>query len=165
VTRVTVSASCVPVVGPDGGTGIEATASGQIAKEANMEKEYNITEFRFGRNVGARPVGDDRWAEFQGAAVAAAKATAEFLKVSDCWVETHLGTGTWTDANTGETVTEDSAVVTLYWVGELTLIARDCFVADAQWLADRFNQDAVAVVHGTSTLVASWAVRNAQVAQ
>ena len=120
----------------------------------------NITELRFGRNIGTEPMSADRWSAFQADVVAALEALAEGARVTESWVEVHLGTGSWT-AEDGSTVDEESAVVTLYWSGDLRPFELEQLELDASIYANRYRQDAIAVVHGgRSTLVKAkaWSV-------
>jgi hypothetical protein len=128
-------------------------------------QQYNITELRLGRNVGTQSMGLTRWSEFQADAIAALEFFAGTLEADEYWTEVHIGTGTYTDES-GVTVVEESAVVTLYWsehglndVDALARIALDGLENDAAIYATRYNQDAIAVVHGgRSTLVKAKAV-------
>ena len=123
----------------------------------------HTTEIRFGRKTnlpGGRPLIDALWAQFQQEALDLLKKLADTIGTEHHWTETHLGVGQWT-TESGVTITEESAVVTLYWVpAEWTpeISAAPYLPAlapEIAGLAARYNQDAIAVVDGKSVLV-SW---------
>jgi len=102
---------------------------------------------------------DGLWAQFQEEAVDLLQRFAQDIGTDRHWVETHLGVGQWTTESTGVTITEESAVVTLYWVPkewtpELANAEHVSRLAPAVGrLAVRYNQDAIAIVDGRSVLV------------
>ena len=124
-----------------------------------------LIEIRIGRNIGDTPMTNKDWDRFQADAVAALEFFAQTVEADESWTEVHIGTGTYTDES-GVTVVEESAVVTLYWsehglnnVEALTALALLQLNYDAFVLATEHQQDAVAVVAGgRSTLVKAKAV-------
>jgi len=122
------------------------------------QKWVYITEYRIGRNVRGVPMSDATWTQFQNEAVANLEQAAVAGNADESWVEIHHGTGTWTNEETGVTETEESAVVTLYSTAKepenfaLTACDKmdllDAAIAGAEDLAQRFEQDAVALILG-----------------
>jgi hypothetical protein len=121
-----------------------------------------LIEFRIGRNINGVPMYHGEWAEFIRAARTPLENLATELQARAIgkelkqWVEVHTGTGTWTNEETGETESEDSAVVTLYTNATAAELDgwQDTLYIDAGELAWDFDQDAVALVwQGVSTLV------------
>lgn len=128
----------------------------------------HTVEYRMGRNVKGVPMSDALWAEFVAEAREYLEAAAEFYKAQMAdvyglegiaWVETHFGRGEW------DGVVEESAVVTLYTdtdVAEFAGHLADLDLPNAptyedimfqgEYLAREFEQDAVGVVFGHSTL-------------
>jgi hypothetical protein len=119
----------------------------------------NTTELRIGRNINGTPMRSKDWKQFQADALAVLEQFAQDIEADESWTEVHFGTGTWTNA-AGVTESEDSAVVTLYWSehgllsADRTQFELDQLESAVAKLADRYLQDAVALVHGRSNLVA-----------
>ena len=121
---------------------------------------YNLTEVRIGRNIKNEPMAKGRWVRFQDDIVASLRFFAGTVEADEFWTEVHHGSGTW------DGVEEESAVVTLYWsehglndADALVRIALADLENDASIFATRYEQDAIAVVHGgRSTLVKAKAV-------
>lgn len=114
----------------------------------------NITEIRIGRNIGNVPMPAVDWQRFIDEARTDLVDFAKDIQAENYWTEVHTGTGTF------EGISEDSAIITLYWDNGNPTPARvehahNQLTDHLIWLAAWYHQKAVAAVHGTSTLVSA----------
>ena len=96
-----------------------------------------------GRNIGALPMGDDRWSDLRrqiGATLTDAGAT---VYTSDA-----IGSGQWTD-DQGVTIREESVT----YVGAIQDAVLDALSRNISRIAAQFNQDAIALIVGDTHLI------------
>jgi hypothetical protein len=107
-----------------------------------------ITELRIGRNIDGKPMGTISWLHF----IQKAESLLAQCGSKESRVENHKGTGSWLN-DEGDWEYEESAVVTLYDTTPLDSSLRTGLEQDAARLAEGYQQEAIAVVYGESSLV------------
>ncbi len=111
-----------------------------------VRAESDILHVTIGRNVGTNTRHDDgSWSDFQLAVVGNLSALLKPVSVFGPF----LGSGSWTDAETGELVTEESAHFSIIPGYTAKVSDVESILSD---LAARFGQDAIAFSFGPARL-------------
>lgn len=114
-----------------------------------------LVEIRIGRNL---PTGGElsrvEWAKFQQEAY-------NLIHDNYIWSHTVRGENAWIEVHEGRTEwdgrSEDSTVITGYYPesAKLPSYTDSYFLESCRWLADKYKQHSVAVIHGSSVLAES----------
>jgi len=96
-----------------------------------------------GRNIGAQPMGDDRWSDLRHQIGATLADSGAIIFTRDA-----LGSGEWTDAS-GSLIREESVT----YVGAIEDAVLDALSRNISRIASQFNQDAIALIVGDTHLI------------